>query len=116
MGVDGAARVGAAVELAVDFCRNSWDDFHDIVSYPSFQWNSTGIWMAGELLSPAVLAGEKAVAGAEQQTKLLEGETLPSEVREEVASFIVLADLTAGCQVWNLWEGGEEVVLLHQAI
>ena len=66
--------------------------------------------MTGELLSRAVLAGVKAVAGAEQQTKLLEGETLPSEVREEVAAFVVLTELAAGGHVRHLGEGGEEVL------
>ena len=66
--------------------------------------------MTGELLSPAVLAGVETVAGAEQHTKLLEGETLWTKVGEEVAVVVVLTELTAGGDVRDLGEGGEEVV------
>ena len=115
MGVDVAAGVGAAVELAVEFSRNSCDDLHDIICYSSFQWNSTGIGMAGELLCPAVLAGVEAGAGAEHQAILLEREALRSKVGEENAIFVVLTDLTAGSQIGHSRERGEKVVSLHQA-
>ena len=61
-------------------------------------------------LCPAVLTRMKVVAGAEQETQLLEGETLRSEVRYEEAVLVVLTELAAGSQIWYLTEVGEKVV------
>ena len=57
----------------------------------------------------------KAGAGAEQHTELLEGETLRSEVREQVAVCVILTELTTGGHLWHLGEGGEQVPRLDIA-
>ena len=57
----------------------------------------------------------KVVAGAEQETQLLEGETLRSEVREEAAVVVVVTELTAGGNIRDLGERGEKVFLAQYA-
>ena len=110
IGVDVTVRVSTAVELALEFSCNSRDDVHDIVSYPSFLCREE-VGIAGDLLCDAVLAEAKcSVAGTEQLTHLMEGETLWSEVGEEVAVVVVLTELAAGGDVRHPGEGGEQVV------
>ena len=57
----------------------------------------------------------KVVAGTEQETQLLEGETLRSEVGEEAAVVVVLTELTAGDNIRHLRERGEKVFLAEYA-
>ena len=52
----------------------------------------------------------KVVTGAEQETQLLEGATLRSEVREEGTLIVVLTELATGGNIWHLGESGEEVL------